>query len=138
MLRACRFCLLLLILFPAGTLRAAEGLRGWTRGHFRLRYALEQTDDGPRARSVRVILRNQTAMQRHPSARLRDHEDAHRRINEAAARDMETRLAALPLPAQPGRPGLKKAEAALRAEFRRLVEETEKLHQAWDATHTVP
>jgi hypothetical protein len=110
----------------------------WTRGRFRLSYLLTETGSGARAEKVRVALRNETSLPRRPSARLREHEDAHRRINEAAARDMEARLAAFPPPQAPDRAGLKRAEAALRREFRRLVSETEKLHRAWDATHTVP
>ncbi|HRY28428.1 MAG TPA: hypothetical protein P5079_00160 [Elusimicrobiota bacterium] len=124
---------------PTETTRAslpsAPGkIKAWTEGLFRLQYVLAAEGASTAARTVRVTLKNDTRYVTALSPRLTEHEAVHRRINEIAARRMETELEGF----RTAGDSLKDGERLFLAAFRRKIAEAQELHRAWDATHTVP
>jgi hypothetical protein len=83
---------------------------------------------------VTVTVRNTICYAAPATARLREHETVHARINTAEALRMEETLKSF---AYPG-PDAGRAERAFRAEFRRRVAAVTDLHRAWDTNHTFP
>lgn len=109
-------------------------LRAWTRGDFILTYALERKDGLFRPRRLQVRVANHVEYREGPTARLREHEDMHRRINLSGAARLERELAAFR--ARAADPA--EAEEFLLRRFQEGVREIKALHGAWDANHGVP
>jgi len=108
-------------------------LKAYTEGAFRLRYALVRTTEAVRARTADVRVTNRVCYLSGPTARLEEHERAHKRINDMAAARMDEDFAHFSMEGA----GLKEAEKALLAQFHARVREVEDLHRAWDDTHKV-
>lgn len=126
---------------PAGPSAAAERTsppaspRAWNRGVFSLRYEFARADGFFAARNVRVTVHNRTAFRGEGSESLRAHEAMHRRINEAEARRLEKDLSGFRHEAADTPSGLKRADALFRREFRRRVDDIDRLHREWDKNH---
>jgi hypothetical protein len=123
---------------PSGVPGAKPPARAWTQGVFTLRYTLARDGDAVRPRELSVTASSRVHYPADRTPRLEEHEETHRRINAAAAVQMEKTLSAFSARAAEGDGGLRRAESLLKRDFRRLVAETDGLHRDWDATHTVP
>ena len=115
-----------------GPLPQRERQLACNRGTFSLSYLLATEGGRTIARELKVDVRNKTDYIAPRDPRLEEHEAGHRRINEAAARRMETTLGHF----STDNPDLKKAEKRLRAAFRKDVEAVKSLHKEWDATNS--
>ena len=113
---------------------AAGRIKAWTQGMFSVRYNLAAEGGAVRARTVRLRVRNIVCFRQKPTARLREHEAMHRRINEAEAARIQEEMRAFRFEGT----DLGKAEAAFREAFYKRLEAVRELHRAWDANHATP
>jgi hypothetical protein len=104
---------------------------GRTRGTFRLSYALARTGNAFAPQRVRVWVENEAEYLAPTTAKLREHEAMHQRINTLQAKKIEASLrtfrreAATPA----------EAERLFKAAFRKQVEAVNQLHADWDDNH---
>lgn len=123
---------------PAPQKRPSPPPKAWTEGSFVLRYELVREGPLIRVQKVQVKVKNNVCFAAHPSDRLKAHEDVHRLINNVESKRIQRELASFQTTAQGRSNDLKDAEKLFRRKFHRHVQQVRKLHQDWDANHTVP
>jgi len=132
---------LLFFLLCCSSLKAEDhpaDVRALNRGRFTLTYRLARDGDRARADFVSVRVNNKASFFEPPTALLKNHEDGHRRINEAEAVRIEEELKRFEVTMPAGQKNMRAAEKTFRAQFNQKVRQTEELHRAWDGTNTVP
>jgi predicted DNA-binding protein (UPF0251 family) len=102
-----------------------------TLGTFRVRYTLAREIDGMVARQVRVRVENKENYFSPATAKLREHEAMHGRINTAEAVRLQDLLGKF----KTGETNPAKAEKLFQAAFRTHIEAVKKLHADWDENH---
>ncbi|MBL8024394.1 MAG: DUF922 domain-containing protein [Elusimicrobia bacterium] len=103
-----------------------------TLGSFRFTYVLAREKDWIVARNVRVRVENKEEYLSPVTAKLREHESMHGRINVAEAARIEGEMKKFRV--KESDPA--KAEKILKTVFQGQMDSVKKLHTEWDGNHT--
>ncbi|HOW27606.1 MAG TPA: hypothetical protein PK876_03770 [Elusimicrobiota bacterium] len=112
-----------------------------TKGYFRIQYRLTvENDNVVRAKDVTVRLTNELKIPKKASAKVREHEKIHVRINRWGAHWLESEMAKFEWTGKKkGRDKmrLKEAERRFRDAFNRNLQVIQRMHDDWDKTHRI-